>query len=104
MQDRDTTGSSFLSFDVNQGVAVFVGIDERITTPPLWLQSWRARSDRLITTDGGGPGRKLYSKLFGKGHITLGANRDSNMTKGRSMYSVVIVPYANRAEQWYLYP
>ena len=101
-EDKDTT-SIVLSFDVNQNVLVTIGIDERIAILPSWLQSWKRQSDQLLTNDPGLPGRKLYTKKFDEGHITLGANRDSSMPKGRSMYTVVITPLATGARGWMIY-
>ena len=102
--DKDATApASFLSFDVNGEVIIYVAIDARIATPPAWLSSWAFRIDQLVTDDPAEPNRKLYSKRFPKGHITLGPNRDPSMPQGKSMYTVVIIPVVTGVKDWSLY-
>ena len=101
--DKNSTGTSFLSFDVNQTATVMVGIDERIAAPPAWLQGWTRESAGLVTTDPACARRVLYSKTFPSGRVTLGGNRDANMPTGRSMYTVVVMPYVTSAREWPLY-
>lgn len=102
--DRDTTSpAAFLSFDVNQKVVVYVGIDQRIATPPSWLQDWQKESIQLQDTDHGSPARILYSKRFPAGKISLGPNREPGMPSGQSMYSVVIVPQVTAVRDWMIY-
>ena len=102
--DKDaTTPASFLSFDVNRDVIVYVAIDQRITTPPTWLSSWSVLADPLIVDDPGASGRRVYSKKFTQGHVTLGPNRDPSMIKGYSMYTVVISPVVTGAKDWNIY-
>ena len=103
-EDRDTTTpAAFLTFDVNREVIVYVAIDKRITKLPTWLSSWSVMADPLITTDTGEKNRRVYSKKFAAGQVTLGPNRDQSMTKGYSMYSVVIVPVVTGIKDWNLY-
>ena len=102
--DKDTTTpASFLSFDVNRDVIVYVAIDKRIATPPSWLSSWAVLSDPLISTDPGESDRRVYSRKFVQGHITLGPNRNASMEKGHSMYTVVISPVVTGAKDWMIY-
>ena len=102
--DKDVTApASFLSFDVNREVIVYVAIDQRIGTPPTWFSSWAVLSDPLITTDPDEPKRRVYSKKFAQGHITLGPNRDASMPSGRSMFTVVISPIITGAKDWKIY-
>lgn len=102
--DKDLTNpASFLSFDVNREVIVYVAMDKRITTPPTWLSSWMVLSDPLITNDPGESERRVYSKKFAKGLVTLGPNRDASMETGHSMYTVVISPVVTRVKDWDIY-
>ena len=101
--DKDSTGTSFLSFDVNRDVTVYIAFDERYPTPPAWMASWSKVIDRLVTSDAKGPGRALYSKKFHAGRITLGGNRDSSMAMNKSMYNVIIVPEITGVEEWPAY-
>ena len=102
--DKDTTSpASFLSFDINRDAVVYVAIDKKITTPPTWLSSWAVLSDSLLVNDSGRPARRIYSRKFVKGHVTLGPNRNSTMPKGNSMYTVVISPIVTGVKEWPLY-
>lgn len=101
--DKDSTVSSFLSFDVNTDVKIYIAIDNRITTPPSWLKSWAILADPLLTNDPANSGRTVYLKEFKAGHVTLGPNRNNGMTKGRSMYTVVIVPKVTSVNDWPAY-
>jgi hypothetical protein len=102
--DKETnTPAAFLTFDVNQNVLVYIGIDQRTTTLPSWLRSWTRWFEQLRTTDPGSPARILYWKRFPAGRITLGPNRDASMPMGQSMYTVVVLPDATGAEGWELY-
>jgi len=84
--DKNSTGSSFLSFDVNQPLTVYVAHDDRITPKPTWLNSFTNTGGILITSD---TDFVIYSHTFSPGTITLGGNRESG--KGGSMYSVAVM-------------
>ena len=49
--DKASNGASFLTFEVNQDVTVYVAHDDRITTKPSWLSSFTDTGDNLVTTD-----------------------------------------------------
>ncbi len=84
--DKTSTGSSFLSFDVNQSVSVYVAYDDRLVNIPLLLSSFVDTGEDLVTSDAT---FSLYEKDFPAGKVTLGGNR-GNYTS--SMYSVIVVP------------
>ena len=86
--DKDSSGVTFLTFDVNQPVTVYVAHDERITTKPAWLNAFTALAETVDTTD---TSFALYAKSFPAGSITLGGNDDHN-TFNQSMYTVAVVP------------
>ena len=81
--DKGGVGDSFLSFDVNQAVTVYVGYDSRITIIPSWLLGFTGIGDEIVTSDAV---LKLYSKDFSTGAVVLGGNASS----GNSMYTVII--------------
>jgi hypothetical protein len=83
--DKAATNATFLSFDVNQPVTVYVAHDVRITPKPAWLANFTDTGEDLVTSD---TTLHLFAKSFAAGTITLGGNAGS----GRSMYSVVVVP------------
>jgi len=84
--DKASSGNTFLEFDVNKDVTVYVAYDDRISSKPLWLESFMDTGDKLI---GGGGTFSLYAKNFSAGHIALGGNEGNN---SRSMYNVVLRP------------
>ena len=84
--DKGTTGDTFVTFDVNQGVQVYVAHDDRITAKPGWLSSFADTGDNLTTSRGNG--FSLLVKEFAAGTVTLGGNEGTDM----SMYTVVVRP------------
>jgi hypothetical protein len=88
--DKASTGSNFLSFDVNQDVTVYVAHDDLIKSKPAWLASFTDTGDALVTTDLD-KSLSLYAKDFPAGTVTLGGNEGP----GDSMYVVVLVGEAD---------
>ena len=86
-QDKNSSSSAWLSFDVNQPVTVYVAHDPRIATKPAWLDTFTNTGEVLVTTD---TSLELWSQAFPAGSISLGGNRGSG--GGASMYSVALVP------------
>lgn len=82
--DKNSTGTSFVAFEVNQPVTVYVGHDTRITTKPTWLNSFSFTGDSFASSD---TTFDLYRQDFPAGLVTLGGNQGS----GRSMYTVAVV-------------
>ena len=83
--------SSFLSFDVNQGVDIYVAFaDDPDLLKPSWLTNSFQSTSTKLTTDREGLTYTLYKKSFAKGKVTLGSNT-TKATDG-SMYLVFIVP------------
>jgi hypothetical protein len=84
--DKESSAASFLTFDVNQDVSVYVAHDDRITTKPSWMTSFTDTGDDFVS-------RGIWKKDFTAGTITLGGNEGgSNYT---SMYTVIIVGQGN---------
>lgn len=82
--DKGLTGSSFITFEVNQDVTVYVAHDNRIATKPSWMASFTDTGEDLVTTD---TTLSIFAKDFSAGTVTLGGNEGG----GNSMYSVIIV-------------
>ena len=83
--DKGSSGSSFISFDVNQDVTVYVAHDDRISTKPAWLVPFIDTGYDLTTTDAT---LSIFEKDFSVDTITFGGNEGT----GYSMYTVTIVP------------
>ena len=86
-KDKGESKSSFLTFDVNQDVTVYVAHDNRITTKPSWLTSFTDTGNDLVTTD---TALSIFANNFLAGTITLGGNEGKG---NRRMYTVIIVKY-----------
>jgi polygalacturonase len=84
--DKSATGPSFLQFDVNKAVDVYVAYDQRTTSLPGWLSGWTDTGTVVSTTDGT---LKVYRRSFPIGTITLGGNA-METTGARSMYGVLV--------------
>jgi len=83
-RDKESTGSDFLSFDVNQDVTVYVAHDARIENKPAWLLSFTDTGDGLVNTDT--TTLRIYARDFPAGTVTLGGNEGS----WYSMYVVIV--------------
>lgn len=83
--DKDSTGASFMTFEVNQDVTVYVAHDDRIATEPSWLVSFTDSGADLAIS---GTTFSIFAKDFMAGTITLGGNEGGG---GNSMYTVIVV-------------
>ncbi len=89
--DKALVNPSFLSFDSNQGVSIYVAHDNRNPLPTWLSSSFTSVGNNLFSTDAT---LGLFVKNFSAGTITLGGNED---TGGNSMYTVIIVPLSGAA-------
>jgi hypothetical protein len=87
--DKSQSGTSFLTFSVNQDVTVYVAYDSRATSLPAWLAGWSSTGSSLDNTD---TLLDLYAKDFAAGSVTLGGNLAPGGAGASSNYSVAIVP------------
>jgi hypothetical protein len=90
--DKASSDASFLTFEVNQDVTVYVAHDDRITKKPSWLASFTDTGDNLVTTD---TTLSIFTSNYLAGTITLGGNEGG----GYSMYTVVIVGKGDYAKK-----
>ncbi len=81
--DNKSKAASFLTFDVNQDVTVYVAHDDRITTKPSWLGAETV--DEIVIS---GNTFSIFASDYLAGTITLGDNQGGKKT---GMYTVVIV-------------
>ena len=81
--DKNSSGDTFISYNVDQAITVYVAHVDNGTNLPVWLSSWNNTGDILTTTD-----RNLfvYEKDFAAGTVTLGGNGGAP-----SMYTAFIV-------------
>lgn len=83
--DKTSTGNSFLEFDVNCDVTVYVAHDNRISPKPSWLLTFTDTGDDISAEKMSLP-FSIYARRFSTGHIILGGNYGNSS----SMYSVLI--------------
>jgi hypothetical protein len=85
--DKDSTGNSFISFDVNQDVTVYVAYDIRGTSLPNWLADWDDTGVIIETDD---TDLKLYASDFSAGQVVLGGNLAEGASGADSNYIVIV--------------
>ena len=89
--DRDEVGDTYLSFEVDRSVAVYVAYDTNAAAIPSWLDSFTPTPLRLSTTSPIAPSFDLYHKSYGPGPITLGGNKYGGETGANANYFVIVV-------------
>ncbi len=85
--DKYSTNSNYLSFDLAQDATVYVLFDGRATSLPKWLDGWTKQPAQVATTD---TTFNVYEKTFGASSVTLGGNAVSPMSGAQSNYFVAI--------------
>jgi len=80
--DKNESGESFLSFDINTGATIHVAYRHGSDLPP-WLSSWSTTGNRVC----GDGCSDVYEKDFGAGTVTLGGNMPGG---AGNMYSVFV--------------
>ena len=84
--DKSSTGSSFLTFDINRDATVYVAHDDRINPKPSWMNDFVDTCDHLTFSDNSYT-FSLYAQVFAAGSVTLGGNYGEVSS---SMYTVVV--------------
>jgi hypothetical protein len=82
--DKASTGTGFLTFNVNMAVDVMVGVAGN--APLSWMSGW-ASTGKTVTGSHGAV-YTLYSMTFAQGQVVLGGNEGS----GANMYTVFVTP------------
>ncbi|WP_242919899.1 kelch repeat-containing protein [Pontibacter liquoris] len=87
--DKKSTSTSLLSFDLSEAATVYVAYDPRATALPTWLSGWTKLADKLGVDDSQISAMNLYSKSFAAGKVTLGGNLASPAAGSQTNYLVV---------------
>lgn len=82
----DRATASTWSFVISQPATVYVGYDTRNTTVPSWLSVSSGWTNTGVTIQAAG-GKRLYSRQFPAGTVTLGQN---TTTAVNAMYVVIV--------------
>jgi hypothetical protein len=80
--DKNSTGSSFLSFEINTSAEVMVGL--ACGTPLSWMQGWI--NTGLTASGSHGETYTMFKKTFQPSTVTIGGNEGC----GANMYTVFI--------------
>ncbi|PIR43802.1 hypothetical protein COV24_01000 [candidate division WWE3 bacterium CG10_big_fil_rev_8_21_14_0_10_32_10] len=87
--DKQSTETPFVSFDVNQDVTVYVAHDTRFSIKPVWLDGTWTNTGDIIEAPVAGT-FTLYKKDFAQGKIILGGNTSPLEVENNSMYSIIV--------------
>ncbi|MBF9254588.1 T9SS type A sorting domain-containing protein [Pontibacter sp. 172403-2] len=87
--DKKSTSSSLLSFDLSEQSTIYVAYDPRATTLPSWLSGWQKLTDKLGVDDSQISSMVLYSKTFDAGEVTLGGNLASPAKGAETNYLII---------------
>ncbi|MDR6550069.1 hypothetical protein [Paenibacillus qinlingensis] len=86
MDSKAYTGTTLVSFNVNQNSDVYVAHNDAITTKPTWLSTWTDTGQDIA---GNGLTYSLYKKTFSSGAaVSLGNNGNTSL----GQYVVVVKP------------
>ena len=87
--DKRSTASALLSFELSQSATVYVAYDPRAGSLPTWLSGWQKLTDRVGVNDSKISYMDLYSKSFAAGAVSLGGNLQSPAAGAETNYFVV---------------
>jgi len=92
--DKGSTSSTYLSFDVDRNVTVYVGYDSGAASPPNWLANdgFSGAGLQLSTSNPSVPAMDLYSRNYTAGAtISLGGNLATGAGGALGNYIVIVV-------------
>jgi hypothetical protein len=86
--DKGSSGSAFLSFDLAQDATVTVAHDDRFATKPPWMAGFADTGEDLVS---GAGTFSLWGRDYVSGTVTLGGNTGDGVAQN-SMYTVAARP------------
>jgi beta-galactosidase len=96
--------STIATFTVTNDADVFIGVNTKIITIPVWLKDYENTNTFIENDFDGGQRFAVYRKRFKKGAtISLGGNGSLN-NKTSIMYPVVVLPVSNMQPAYDLKP
>ncbi|MEP6595153.1 MAG: choice-of-anchor D domain-containing protein [Ginsengibacter sp.] len=87
--DKSSTATSLLSFNLCQSATVYVAYDPRAASLPSWLSTWQKLTTQVGINDPKISYLVLYSKNYPAGKVTLGGNLASPAAGALNMYLVI---------------
>ncbi|PKV62778.1 malectin domain-containing carbohydrate-binding protein [Pontibacter ramchanderi] len=88
-EDKRSTSTTVVSFNLSQTSTVYVAYDPRATALPTWLSGWQKLSDKLYFDDPGTNYLDLYSRSFPAGTVSLGGNMASPAAGSQTNYLIL---------------
>jgi hypothetical protein len=89
--DKFEKARNFLDIELDVAASIYVAYDDRYSSKPRWLASFRDTGLDLLTKE---PGRQLRHSLFKKnypaGKLTLGGNYPNDDAGNYGMYTIVV--------------
>jgi len=91
--DKNSTGNSFMSFELHGEATIYVGYDSRIATLPGWLaNNFEVTGEQIMNNRN--DIYNLYSNVVKEGRIVLGGNYGGPED---NMYTVFVTPNIRKA-------
>jgi uncharacterized repeat protein (TIGR02543 family) len=94
--DKTSTATSLLSFNLTQSATIFVVYDTRGTTLPSWLNGWQKLSYLVGINDPKVSFMDIYCKNFAAGNVTFGGNLASPAAGALNNYFVVALSQSSQ--------
>jgi len=89
--DKRSTTSSFLTFDISREATVYIAHDDSLTLKPGWLADFSDTGENLNVIAVRVATFSLFSKFFPSGQVVLGGNRNpATAGSSFSMYGVIV--------------
>jgi putative heme-binding domain-containing protein len=88
--DEGAQGTDWLQFELVTPATVIVGLDERTTVVPSWLERDYEQQPEQLEADHWR--MRLYRRNFPAGPVVLGGNTEDGRSGGKSHYTVFVLP------------
>ncbi|MCP4583421.1 MAG: hypothetical protein GY839_17570 [candidate division Zixibacteria bacterium] len=83
------TGTTLVSFTINDNADVYVAHNDLITSKPTWLADWIDSGENIVNNESPANTFSLYQKNYVSGStVSLGNNGNTS----ESMYTIIIKP------------
>lgn len=89
--EAGSTASSYIQFEVDRAVTVYVAYDAGASSRPNWLNSGYVNTGLTVaSTDPASPLLRVYQRTFAAGTVTLGGNLAAGAAGADSNYVVIV--------------
>ncbi|RKT47464.1 SGNH/GDSL hydrolase family protein [Thiocapsa rosea] len=88
--DRNSTGSTYMSFSIDRDADVFVAYDAGASALPGWLSNFENTGQNVTTTNANAPSLRIYRKFYSAGEVVLGGNLNGSALGAKANYVVIV--------------